>query len=163
MTAEFSSPACSLGRLEDAELGYAPLQELQQRLNVLLEAELAGARVCHDSAHGADGAALGELLRSLQADEAQWCAMLAGHIRACGGTPSSRVGDFYEKAMAVAELPARMALLNRGQGWVVRKLRELLLRVRDESLRADLQRMLDSHEANIARVTVFYGPSQPAP
>ncbi len=160
MTAEYSSPACSLGRMEDADLGYAPPQELLERLNLLLEAELAGARVCHDSARGADGAALGELLHSLQGDEARWCAMLAGHIRERGGTPSSRVGDFYEKAMAIADLPARMALLNRGQGWVVRKLRELLLRVRDETLRADLQRMLDSHEANIERVTVFYGGSR---
>jgi len=157
MSGEYSSPACSLGRMEDADLGYAPPQELQERLNVLLEAELAGARVCHESARGAGGDALAELLHSLQGDEARWCGMLAGHIRARGGTPSSKVGDFYQKAMAVTELPARMALLNRGQGWVVRQLRELLRRVRDESLRADLQRMLESHEANIARVSAFYG------
>jgi nitronate monooxygenase len=60
------------------------------------------------------------------------------------------VGAFYDKAMAITDLTERMALLNRGQSWVVRKLRELLPRVRDESLRIDLQKMLESHEANIA-------------
>jgi hypothetical protein len=37
--------------------------------------------------------------------------------------------------------------------WVVRKLRELLPRVRDNSLHADLSEMLRSHEANIALAT----------
>jgi Domain of unknown function (DUF6306) len=44
----------------------------------------------------------------------------------------------------------RPAQSNPGQGWVVRKLRELLPRVHDNSLHADLSDMLRSHEANIA-------------
>ncbi len=52
--------------------------------------------------------------------------------------------------MAISDLGERIAFLNRGQGWVVRKLRELLPRVRDNSLHADLSEMLRSHEANIA-------------
>jgi nitronate monooxygenase len=55
--------------------------------------------------------------------------------------------------MAISDLGERIAFLNRGQGWVVRQLRELLPRVRDNSLHADLSEMLRSHEANIALAT----------
>ena len=44
---------------------------------------------------------------------------------------------------------ARIAFLNRGQGWVVRKLREMLPRVPDDALYVDLAHMLSSHVANI--------------
>ena len=36
--------------------------------------------------------------------------------------------------MAIEDLAERIAFLNRGQGWVVRKLRELIPKVRDASL-----------------------------
>jgi hypothetical protein len=60
------------------------------------------------------------------------------------------VGGFYEKAMAIADVRARLAFVNRGQGWVVRKLREMLPRVRDDSLHGVLREMLAAHETNIA-------------
>ena len=52
--------------------------------------------------------------------------------------------------MAIADLGERVIFLNRGQAWVVRKLREMLPRVRGDRLHADLTEMLRSHEANIA-------------
>ena len=61
-----------------------------------------------------------------------------------------KVGAFYNKAMVIADLSERVAFLNRGQGWVVRKLRQILPRVRDDRLHADFAEMLQSHEANIA-------------
>jgi hypothetical protein len=76
--------------------------------------------------------------------------MLLRHIARLGGQASPRMGAFHGKAMAVEGLEARLAFLNRGQGWVVRKLREMIPRVQDEALAADLQQMLDSHIANIA-------------
>jgi Domain of unknown function (DUF6306) len=79
--------------------------------------------------------------------------MLAQHLARLGAVPSIRVGDFHQKAMAIADLGERIAFLNRGQGWVVRKLREALPRVRDDRLHADLADMLRSHEANIALAT----------
>ena len=79
--------------------------------------------------------------------------MLAGRLRMLGKPPSSKVGAFYNKAMAISDLAERIAFLNRGQGLVVRKLRELLPRVRDNSLHSDLSEMLRSHEANIALAT----------
>jgi nitronate monooxygenase len=59
------------------------------------------------------------------------------------------MGAFYAKAMAIDDLAARIGFLNRGQGWVVRKLREIIPRVRDAALYADLNHMLSSHVANI--------------
>jgi nitronate monooxygenase len=54
--------------------------------------------------------------------------------------------------MAIPEERARLAFVNRGQDWVVRKLRETLPRIEDSRLTADLGEMLSSHEDNIARV-----------
>ncbi|MGH7115964.1 MAG: DUF6306 domain-containing protein [Stellaceae bacterium] len=147
---EVSSPACSMHEADDAYMGYAGKDELAAFLNELLEAEHAGARVTLESARAAGGGPIAELLRGIQHDEARWCGMLAGHIRAAGAAPTAKVGAFYGKAMAIADLSERIAFLNRGQGWVVRKLRDMLPRVRLDQLHADLARMLRSHEANIA-------------
>ena len=56
------------------------------------------------------------------------------------------------KAMAIADLGERMAFLNRGQAWVVRKLQAMLPNLNDAGLRAELQAMLDAHVGNIERV-----------
>ena len=139
---------------DDVYMGYAGKEELTAILTELLEAERAGVRVTtHESALTARGGPLRELMRVMEKDEARWCAMLAGHLRTLGQPPSSRVGAFREEAMAISDLGERIGFLNRGQGWVVRKLRELLPRVRDNSLHADLSEMLQSHEANIALAT----------
>jgi hypothetical protein len=155
---ESSSPACSMHQADDAYMGYAGKEELTAILTELLEEERAGVRVAHESALTARGGPLGKLMRAIEKDDARWCAMLAGHLRMLGQPPSSKLGAFYEKAMAIGDLGERIAFLNRGQGWVVRKLRELLPRVRDNSLHTDLSEMLRSHEANIA-----LAPRYPAP
>ena len=134
----------------DSNTGYADKEELTAYLNELLEAERAGARVTLESARAAETSDLKGLLRTIQRDEARWCAMLAGHIKLLGEKPTTETGAFYGKAMAIADLHERIVFLNRGQGWVVRKLREMLPRLRDEGLHADLAEMLRSHETNIA-------------
>jgi len=131
-----------------AEPLVAP-EDLIASLNELLEAERAGARVALETARSIKVPAVAELLQHIQHDEARWCAMLLRRIRSAGGTASPRMGAFYEKAMAIGDPAARIAFLNRGQGWVVRKLRELLPKVRDAALQADLSHMLSSHVANI--------------
>jgi nitronate monooxygenase len=93
---------------------------------------------------------MAELLHVVHRDEARWCAMLQRQVKALGAIPSSKVGAFYEKAVAIAPLGERVAFLNRGQGWVVRKLRDMLPRVAAEGLRNDLSDMCLAHEANIA-------------
>jgi nitronate monooxygenase len=51
--------------------------------------------------------------------------------------------------MEIEDLKARLVFLNRGQGWVVRKLREMMPRIPDDVLYVDLAHMLSSHVANI--------------
>ena len=148
--AGFSSPACAMREADDAYMGYIGEAELIAFLNELLEAERAGARVTLESAQAVGSGPAADLLRAIQHDEARWCAMLLKHLKARGAAPSPKTGAFYEKAMAVADLGQRLAFLNRGQGWVVRKLKEMLPRVRDDGLHADFADMLRSHEVNIA-------------
>ena len=118
-------------------------------LNELLEAERAGARVALESARQASPGALADLLQDIRHDEARWCAMLLGQIARLGGTASPRMGAFHAKAMEIEDLKERLAFLNRGQGWVVRKLREMMPRIPDDALYVDLAHMLSSHVANI--------------
>ena len=118
-------------------------------LNELLEAERAGARVALESARQAAPGALADLLQDIRHDEARWCAMLLKQIGRLGGTASPRMGAFHAKAMEIEDLKARLVFLNRGQGWVVRKLREMIPRIPDDALYVDLAHMLSSHVANI--------------
>jgi len=64
--------------------------------------------------------------------------------------PSAAVGAFYDSAMAIEGVEARLAFVNRGQGWVARKLRTLLPKIRDDALHEVLRQMLEAHEQNIA-------------
>ena len=143
----------------------AARDELVASLNELLEAERAGARVSLETARQSRHPTIVELMQYIQHDEARWCAMLLRQIRGLGGTASPRMGVFYEKAMAIDDIAERIAFLNRGQGWVVRTLRELIPKVQDASLSADLHHMLSSHVANItlANSTDTRAPSDSAP
>jgi nitronate monooxygenase len=67
--------------------------------------------------------------------------------------PSRKTGALHEQAMTIADIPERLAFLNRGQGWVARKLKMLLPTIRDETIHADLAVMLASHESDISLVT----------
>ena len=150
---ETSSPACLANEGGDAYMGYASKDELGAFLNELLEAERAGTGVALKSADAAAGSPFADLLRDVHRDEARWCAMLLKQLKGLGAPASTRIGAFQEKAMAIEGLPERIAFLNRGQGWVVRKLREMMPKVRDDALHRDLADMLESHEVNIARAS----------
>jgi nitronate monooxygenase len=78
--------------------------------------------------------------------------MLVVAIKKLDGVPSEQTGAFYDKVMALTDDKERLALVNRGQDWVVRKLREALPRIEDGALAHDLAIMLTSHEENIAKV-----------
>lgn len=151
---EASSPVCYGRDADPAYMGYANREELVALLNELLEAERAGARVTLESARAAHDSKLAELLRAVHRDEARWCAMLIEQIARLDGIASAATGAFYDKAMAIADERERAAFLNRGQGWVSRKLREWLPRIHDDRLHAALQEMLASHDDNIARTQV---------
>lgn len=128
--------------------------ELLSLLQELLAGEIAGARVCLQSARAASEP-YGQLLSQIHRDEAHWCDLLTRHIKRLGGVPVSEAGPFLAKAMAIEDLRQRMAFLNRGQGWVVRKLRASLAAIQDESLKADLSEMLEAHQDNIDKVAAL--------
>lgn len=148
---EPSSPACLAHEADDAYMGFATRAEIAAFLNELLEAERAGTGVALKSAAAAGGTPYGGLLRDIHHDEARWCAMLLKQLKVLGEPASPRIGAFQDKALAIEGLAERIAFLNRGQGWVVRKLKEMLPKVRDDALHRDLKDMLKAHEANISR------------
>ena len=148
-----SSPACLAHEGGDAYMGFATRDELAAFLNELLEAERAGTGVALKSAQAAEGTPYLDLLQEVHRDEARWCAMLLKQLKALGAPASTKIGAFQDKALAIEGLAERIAFLNRGQGWVVRKLTEMLPKVRDDALHRDLSDMLRSHEINIERAS----------
>lgn len=150
-----ASPACYAREADDAYMGYASRDELLAFLNELLEAERAGARVTARTSADATDDVTKALMRDIYRDEARWCAMLLKWIAHLQGEASPNVGAFYGKCMAIADLRERLAFLNRGQGWVAKKLREMLPKTRDDAMHADFTAMLKSHEENIARANAL--------
>ena len=137
-------------------------QALAGLLNTLLEAERAGAEVLRRFVDEMPlpAAAIAEL-RRIQRDEANNCAVLLDLVRGLGAEPSRKTGDFVEKALAVPDTRGRLEFLNRGQGWVARRISGHLPYVSDPATRAALQEMHDSHVANIAACEEILGAGSP--
>jgi len=153
---ELASPVCYAAEFEENSMA-AKNSALVALLNELLEAERAGARVTLESVADAQDAATRELIEAIHRDEVKWCGVLMRAIRHLQGAPGTKTGDFHGRAMAIGELAERLAFLNRGQGWVARKLRELLPQVDDPAIRDDLAEMLSSHESNLGKVNTLLG------
>lgn len=126
-------------------------EEFAALLNELLEAERAGARAL--------SAWLDELpvesaawprLRLVQRDEARNCAQLIDLLIGMGEKPSLKTGDFARRARATSGWAQRLALLDRGQAWVVRRIAAALPRLADSPAREVLARMRDEHRDSIA-------------
>lgn len=135
--------------------GFLTRQEVVDLLHILLHAERAGARVCSLSLRSAPTEAYRRLLQSIQRDEARSCRRLIECLRTLGTEPDDQVGDFVDKCLAIEDFPARMAFLNRGQGWVVKKITQALPRIRQRDVQRQLSDMLEEHQRNIAMVNAF--------
>jgi hypothetical protein len=120
------------------------------RLNELLEAERAGVDTLSRLFPEARGPEMQELFEGVRDDEAWSCAGLVRSIKTLGGTVSEKKGDFADKVMGEPTLPARLRLLNRGQGWVVKRLDGLLGEPLPESVSGFLADMKTRHLENIA-------------
>jgi hypothetical protein len=131
--------------------------EVLSLLNELLEGERAGAKGVGEMSKRLAPSGIQMTLRDIARDEARFCLMLTRHIERLGAQPRRDVGAFYQKLMAEETFAGRLDLLQRGQGWVVRKLRDVLPRIRDKPLHADLEDMLEVHERNIARCAAVAG------
>lgn len=149
-----ASPVCYAEQADAAYMGQLGREELLAALDELLEAERAGARVAEETVAQLQDPAERALMEAIRQDEVKWCGMLIAAIKSLDAKPGSRTGAFHGKAMAIADLPARMAFLNRGQAWVVRKLEALVPKVKEAGIQDDLLAMLVAHRENIDRVEV---------
>lgn len=131
-------------------LGPVAGEDLLDFLNALLEAERAVALVLAALVHENDAPEGQALLVQVERDEARYCAALPRTIERLGGTPSMTIAAFRDAVLALPGLTDRLALLNRGQGWVARCLEDVLPRLRDSEILAQLTEMRDTHRANIA-------------
>jgi nitronate monooxygenase len=125
-------------------------EEFGALLNVLLEAERAGARLLRDYLEELPPASEAwRRLHAVQRDEARNCLVLLQLLRAAGVEPSQATGDFYRKALAVEGWPQRLQFLNLGQAWVARRIGVALPRIPGLAGRKALQAMHRSHLVNI--------------
>lgn len=148
-TRAVASSPCQASEAPPSYMGYLAREEILVLLDELLRAERAGARGVAAMVKRAPGAAA-DLLPAVVRDEAGFVAMLGRHVKALGGEPASATGDFLRKLLALEDFAAQLALLNRGQAWVARRLREAIPRIAAPALARDLRAMLDVHERNIA-------------
>lgn len=138
-----ASPTCYAPEAAAGYMGFAEPDELAAELNLLLEATRASARVVARWAAEAQEPDLRRLLQDVQAEEARMGQVLFQALVDLKVEPSRKVGLFYENAMAVGPLAARLTFVRREQAWVRRRLRALTPRIRDDQLHAALRALLD--------------------
>jgi len=119
------------------------------RLNELLEAERAGVETLSRLFPEARSPEMQQLFEGVRNDEAWACAGLVRSITTLGGVTSEKKGDFAEKVMSEPTLAARLRFLNRGQGWVVKRLDALTRETLPELVGEFLEEMKTRHVANI--------------
>jgi hypothetical protein len=151
-TNAYSSPPCYAHELASDHDRKPPMavEEIVNLLNMLLEAERAGAKVLAAflNDYERDTRAWRQLA-AVQRDEARNCAVLIDLIRRLKGKPSAATGAFLDKALAVSGRIARLRFLNLGQQWVARKIHEALPRVDQDFALGALFAMQESHLLNI--------------
>jgi len=119
------------------------------RLNELLEAERAGVETLSRLFPEARSPEMQQLFEGVRNDEAWACAGLVRSIKTLGGVTSEKKGDFAGKVMSEPTLAARLRFLNRGQGWVVKRLDALTREALPELVGEFLEEMKTRHVANI--------------
>jgi nitronate monooxygenase len=120
-------------------------------LNLLLECERAGAKLlaayCDELPADSERRAW---LLTVQRDEARNCAILIRLLLEAGLEPSTAVGEFYAKGLAIRGWRERLDFVNRGQAWVARRIAAALPALpRFGEGRRALGAMLGSHLQNM--------------
>jgi hypothetical protein len=120
-----------------------------ERMQELLEAELAGVKCLQAMAQEAPAGEKKDFLTFLRNDEGRFCAGLYRLIEARGATPNQRVGAFADKVLALAGEVERLVLLVKGQSWVVRKIDEMQ---QAEMTPAEKEFFADMREAHVVNI-----------
>lgn len=150
----YSSP-CMMADTDPAYHGFLTKEEVVELLSTLLRAERAGVRICVLSRQDAPSHRHRRLLRDIQRDEAASCRGLMESLKILRATPDKAVGDFAEKCLAIDGFDERLRFLNRGQGWVTKRIAEALPKIRHSDIQRQLTRMLDNHRRNIDSINAF--------
>jgi hypothetical protein len=124
--------------------------DLVGRMEELLQAERAGVKCLDLMANETSGPERKALFLRFRSDEGRYCAGLHRLISARGVVPTSLVGAFAEKVRALPTEVERMALLIKGQAWVVRKIAEIPSEEMKGDEQAFFQEMRETHDRNIA-------------
>jgi len=117
-------------------------------LQDLLSAERAGDKVAGESLQQCDDAVQRKLLEQIRQGEVDSCRLVLNCLNHLGIEPNRETGAFYGKAMAIESLEERLPFVDKGQQWVIRKLREYLPGCEDAFIRTELEKMLEIHEIN---------------
>ncbi len=144
----YSSPCFS--SIEDINESSDSDNKTIMFLEELLSAEYAGARVTLRSMLDSEDSHYKQIFQSIYYDEVRWCDMLSNWLYRLGYEPSYKVGEFYMKAIDIRDCKKRIDYLNKGQAWVVKKIKGILTDINNLALQEDLNDMLINHVANIA-------------
>ena len=118
------------------------------RMQELLEAERAGVQCLSAMADEAPEGEKKDFLEFLRNEEGRFCMGLYRLIEGRGGTPTDRTGPFAEKVLALGGEAERLALLVKGQAWVVRKIDELPVGEKTPGEKAFFDEMREAHVTN---------------
>ncbi|MNH42552.1 hypothetical protein D3C79_1042740 [compost metagenome] len=78
--------------------------------------------------------------------EAESCRRLRHCLERLDAKPGAGIGEFYAKAMAIADLHERLQFIARGQHWVARQLSARLPQIEQPWLRKELEVVLQLHQ-----------------
>ncbi len=119
------------------------------RMQELLEAERAGVKCLQVMADQASPGEKKDFLTRLRNDEGRFCAGLYRLIQARGSVPDQKVGPFADKVLALEGETERLALLVKGQAWVVRRIDDVPAEQMTADERTFFAVMREAHVVNI--------------
>ncbi len=128
---------------------------LVDRMQELLEAERAGVKCLDAMADHAADMGKKELFTLFRNDEGKFCAGLFRLVQARGAIPTRNVGAFADKVIALPTEAEQVALLIKGQGWVVRKIDEIPPEELGAEEKAFFADMREVHVVNIEKCRNF--------
>jgi hypothetical protein len=121
------------------------------RMQELLEAERAGVKCLDVMANHASDAEKKELFSLFRNDEGKFCAGLFRQIQGRGAIPTKNIGAFADKVIALPTEAEQVALLIKGQTWVVRKIEEIPPGEMNAEEKAFFADMREVHVVNIEK------------
>jgi hypothetical protein len=132
------------------------LKETINLLQELLEAERAGARLALDTLGETEDDEQKGLLNQIHKGEAESCRRIRDCIKYLGGVPSLALGAFYDKAMKIEDVTDRLYFIDRGQRWVINKVRDNLEQIDNRFVHKELTNVLKIHVLSSDAFNLIY-------